>query len=276
MLLQQCIIGAVLVVVLCLIVTAVWYGSRVERWQITSVEVVGGKTISHELVEDKVFAAMEGAYYRLVPKTFTVTYPEETIVAAIASIPRVKEVRVERVDAATLGVAFTEYEPFGLWCEATDEACVFLDHTGYAFAAAPQLSGTALVRYYMPDSNVTVKTSPFPRSLFSTSKHLSTLLQDELDLYVTKIMVYDDIDISYFLTSGAELKVSNRLSAEESLTNLITIFSNEEFEHLAQGEFHYIDLRFGDKVFVSESEVIASSTATSSATSSDITTDIEE
>ena len=265
MLYQQLVVGVILVVVLTALIAGIWYGTRVENWQIATVEVVGGKTISHELVEEIAREELAGTNYRLVPKTFTVTYPEEAIMKEVAAIPRVKEVRLEKADAATLTVAFTEYEPFALWCEEGDGRCMFLDHTGYAFAPSPQLSGNALMRYYLPETAVNEKVSPFSRSVFATTKEFATLLQDELDLYITDIIVSDEIDISYVLTSGAELKVSNRLSAEESVANLETIFSNEEFKHLSQGDFHYIDLRFGDKVFVSETELVASSTATSSA-----------
>jgi hypothetical protein len=45
--------------------------------------------------------------------------------------------------------------------------------------------------------------------------------------------------------------------------NLKTILASEEFAHIAPGEFQYIDLRFGDKVFVREANMDTSTTSSS-------------
>ena len=39
------------------------------------------------------------------------------------------------------------------------------------------------------------------------------------------------------------------------IENLKTILVSEEFSHLKPGNFQYIDLRFGNKIFVNEEEV---------------------
>jgi hypothetical protein len=56
------------------------------------------------------------------------------------------------------------------------------------------------------------------------------------------------------------------------INNLMAVISSPDFSHLKPGNFQYIDLRYGNKVFVNEEEVVVPeefdvvSTSTSSAT----------
>lgn len=255
----QILVGLVLTVLIALMLTGVWYGTRVASLQITTIHVVGGDTIPVALVEQKVRESLSGSYYRLVPHTFTWFYPEHRIVKLITNIPRVKQVYTEVADQ-TLTVVFEEYQPYALWCgEATSADCLFLDAAGFAFAAAPPLTGSAFLRYIEPGVAPVLKANAFPKQYIETTTELAELLEHELDLYVTQIIRKDEVDTSYILASGSEIKVSERMTARETFTNLQTIFANTDFSQLADGEFHYIDLRFADKVFVSESEPIATS-----------------
>lgn len=259
----QIFVAVILFSVGALGIVGTWYGSRVAALQITEVAVVGGSTIAHETIEATTWQALVGSYYKLIPFTFTWLYPEERVTDQLLQIPRVKEVRME-VEAQTLTVAFTEYQPYALWCmERDSSACLFLDATGFAFAEAPQLTGSAFVRYIQKGKEPVLKTEGFTKTYIETTGSLAERLEDELGLYVTEIVRFDDVDTSYYLAGGAEIKVSERMTADETFVNLRTIFSSDEFASLADGDFHYIDLRFGDKVFVSEVEAVATSTASS-------------
>lgn len=262
MLYYQLLIGLVLLIVLASIITAVGYVTKLERFQITTIEVEGGKTISHDEIRRQAEVELEGNYYRLIPRRFALFYPHDHIVSKLKTIPRLKSVEVTKTSSHLLKISFSEYEPEALWCDGSD--CVFLDENGFAFSAAPNLEGSALVRYSEPDVEVKVSVTPFSSSIYSATSHFVEELQTRLKLHVSEIVVRDEFDISYYLTTGAEIKISTRLPVEDSVTNLKTIFSNTAYAHLAGGEFNYIDLRFGDKVFVSEEEIATSSVATSS------------
>ncbi|OIP77431.1 MAG: hypothetical protein AUK16_01865 [Parcubacteria group bacterium CG2_30_44_11] len=260
----QIIVGFVLITVGGLGAVGIWYGTRIASLQITNIVVVGGNTISHKTVEAVARQALVGSYYKLVPYTFKMLYPKKRIVNQLLQISRVKEVRME-TNTQTLTIFFTEYQPSALWCASVDSiVCMFIDETGFAFAEAPQLTGSALVRYVQKGKEPSLKTPGFTPLYIETTSRLAERLEADLGLYVTKIVHSDDVDTSYFLAGGAEIKVSERMTAEETFVNLQTIFASEEFAALADGDFHYIDLRFGDKVFVSEVEVVATSTASSS------------
>ncbi len=178
-----------------------------------------------------------------------------------------KQVYLER-DGQVVRIAFEEFDPVALWCTVEDTDCVFLDGAGYAFATAPELTGSALTRYSVPNKRPVVGETPFSPLYMETTTGLATRLEDELALYITHVVRADEVDTTYRLASGAEIKVSERMSAAETFENLQTIFANEDFADLQAGQFAYIDLRFGDKVFVSEvGEPVATSTsATTTAT----------
>jgi cell division septal protein FtsQ len=268
---RQLLVGALVFLGLGLVLTAIWYGTRVERWQLQTVEVIGGVTISHTVVEKAVAEQLDGTYYRLIPRTFFWLYPHDAIVAQLSALPRLQEVRLERVGASKLVVAFTEYEPQALWCATGATECIFLDHTGYAFAAAPDLIGSALVRYELPIQTPEVGTNPFTDEVFDTTQTFIDELKERLNLYVIGVELDAADDVVYRLADGAELKVSHRLPVATTVANLEILLQNESFDHLAGGSFDYIDLRFGDKMFVAEEEYVATSSATSTATTSIVT-----
>ncbi len=58
----QLIVGLILVTVLSLAFTALWYGTRIASLQITTVEAVGGRTIPNERVVLEAERALEGTF----------------------------------------------------------------------------------------------------------------------------------------------------------------------------------------------------------------------
>ena len=248
----QLVVGGLLSVCIALGVTGLWYGTRVASLQITNVEVLGGATITDEVILEKVDAELSGAYYALVPHRFTWWYPEQAIVAAVESVSRVKQARLER-KGQTLHVLFEEYRPAALWChEDMSQLCLFLDGAGYAFAVAPDLIGSALVRYVTVGVEPTVGVEALTPSYVKNTTAFSEALEEEFGFYVTKVIRTDEVDTAYVLSTGAEIKVTDRMSAEETFDNLKAILFSKEFSTISDGSFYYIDLRFGNKVFVSE------------------------
>jgi len=128
--------------------TGVWHGTRIASMQITEVAVVGGYTIPHSKIEQTVRAQLEGTYFKLVPHSFRMTYPKDSILEHLSGMSRMKHVTVEIVDTQKIVVMFDEYRPASLWCGTLRyKACLFLDEFGFAFSEAPELSGSAFVRY---------------------------------------------------------------------------------------------------------------------------------
>ncbi len=261
---KQVIIGVLLTLLLAGLISLVGYITRLPSLQIQSVNVVGGITISHEVVRAAAEEELSGMYLRLVPKRFRWLYPETAIRNRIETIDRVKQSHLELDDEKNLVVAFEEYVPLGLWCKDMETMeCLFIDNAGLAFAPAPNLTGNAFVRY-LTDEEPTAGVHVTDQSYLDDSQLFIEKLESNLDLFVTHVIKAGDFDTEYQVAGGGRIKISQSVPADESFANLETILRSEDFAHIEPGTFNYIDLRFGDKVFINEvkEEVVAESATT--------------
>jgi hypothetical protein len=271
--LRQFIIGGILFLLLALIGAAAWYGTRLEIFTITNVEVEGGETISHSLVRGLVEEELRGEYYNLIPKRFSLTYPEELIISKVKSVPRVKDVVLEKSGHQTISITLSEYYPFALWCESASgdnvnsSACFFLDIEGYSFIAAPPLNGSSMLRYF--DNSVTPEAGkqPFNTAFMNSTSRFAIAIGKDLGFGTVYIERVSPEEVNYHIAGGGILKTTVVQDVDETIENLSAVLGTEEFKHLAPGNFKYIDLRFGSKVFINEET--ASSTAATSTTSAE-------
>lgn len=263
---RNMIIGVVVLLCTIGLVFGVRYVTHLSFLNVTEVVVIGGETINQDVVKGIVERQLEGEYLKLIPHRFVWLYPHDAIVANVNEVERIYNVRVTRHEK-TLTVQFDEYAPYALWCTAdAGSRCVFLTEDGYGFAPAPQLSGGSFVRFMTLGRQPTPGTIAIPADDFQ-------LLNDLIDRLATKgwfveLVEFDkERDAFVHLASGSELKITLRVPIQETLTNLETILGSEQFTHLEPGNFAYIDLRFGEKVFVNEhgtpDEMVATSTASS-------------
>lgn len=259
----QILTGCSIVVTVALLCTLVYFVTRVESFQLRTVEVIGGQTIPHDAIVKVVESGIEGSYFKLVPKRFIPFYPHDALVESIFAFNRVKNVAIERSDNQTLAVVFEEYTPYALWCEHKDtESCLFIDSVGYAFSPAPVLEGSAFVRYVENGVTPQIKNASFDGDYIKQTNTFIENLKEKLSLYVTHVTKVGNYDVEYTISGGAIIKVSQTIPMEKTFENLETILKSKEFADTEPGSFQYIDLRFGDKVFVNEAKEV---TATSSA-----------
>ena len=263
---RQFFIGLLLVLLLALIGSVVWFGSRLEPLTITSIQVEGGETVDRDSIKDLVERELEGDYYRVVPKRFSWTYPEENILKAVSAVKRVKDVALEHPDGQTLIVRFSEYSPAALWCgQGTEGTCAFLDNTGYAFTEAPPLTGGTMLRYRNSEEPK-VGERPFSYEFMRDTSFFASVARRDFNLPSFEVEKVGDSEATFYISGGGLLKVSLEGNINDVVDNLRVLLSSEQFQHLNPGNFEYIDLRFGDKLFVNEvggeadGEVTASST----------------
>lgn len=249
---RQFFIGLLLALVLFLVGGAIWFGSRMESLTIVEIKVEGGETVEHDEIKRIVEAELEGSYYRVVPKRFSWTYPEENVKAVVADMERVKDVSLVRPDGRTLTVRFSEYSPAALWCNSGEfRDCIFLDNTGYAYTSAPDLTGTALLRYKNGEEPEVGK-RPFEAAFMRDTDFFATVAGELFDSRITDIEKVGINEVTFELSGGGLLKVNLQEPVNDSISNLEVLLVSETFQHLRPGNFQYIDLRFGDKVFVNE------------------------
>lgn len=258
---KQILLGLFVIGLVTLCIVGIWHGTRLPAVTISEVEVRGGETINHQILEDRIWTQLDGTYLKLIPRRFTYLYPKQDIIASIANIDRVKDLTLERTGRKKLVITFDEYQSEALWCTDTEEQCIFIDENTFAFAPAPQLKGGTFRRYVTTDKNPslgqTILTAP-------EKDTLDTVLQalNEKRWLVRRIDVDSAKDAYLLLTAGGEIKISLKEDGYTTADNLANVLSSEEFNELTPGEFRYIDLRFGNKVFVNRTfdEIVATST----------------
>jgi len=232
---------------------AVWYVTRLPSLTISEVTAVGGSTIAPAKVVALVQAELMGSYYALVPKQFRYLYPKQAIKQKLRALSRLETATLTFNTTNHLHVTFTEYVPWALWCDKKDE-CALIDKRGYAFAKAPTLRGGAFLRYQTTKAPTPGLTGVPPAVLAASQEFISAVAP--LKLRVRRVW-FDDRDIFYSLGSGGEIKTSRADPVATTVANLQTLLADEAFAHFASGTFAYIDLRYGNKLFVKEREEVS-------------------
>jgi hypothetical protein len=275
-LIKQIVWGLLVFFVVGLFLSIIWFGSRIDALTISTIETEGGITINEQEVKARAEAGLEGTYLRLIPKRFAYVYPKDDILARVLEVARIKDVVVERVSGTTIRITYDEYIPDTLWCGFSDEdRCLFLDEKGFAFATAPVLQGESVVRYFATERELEKGAVPFLDVDYQTSKTFTESLSS-IGWFVKKIEINSARDVFYTLAGGGEIKATLADEALRPFDNLQTILNSEEFSHLKPGNFQYLDLRFGTRVFVNEvllTDDVATSTATTTEDALDILID---
>lgn len=263
-LLRQIATGCGVCVAVALVITGVYHLTRLPSLTLTTITAAGGETIDADEVRAIVASKLEGTYGKLIPRRFFLFYPQAAIIEAVEGVDRIRDVVVLRTSLTEVSVTYGEHAPFALWCApGPAEACFFVNERGEAFAAAPNLTGGSFIRFRTPES-------PSEGAVvlafddFWNTVTMSELLAAQ-GLFVQTVEVDAVGDVYYSLTSGGELRASLRDPAVQVADNVRTILRAEEFTSLAAGDFNYIDLRFGNKIYVSEEDVLmtlGTSTAT--------------
>ncbi len=242
-------------VVLC-IGLLVWYGARRPEVTISEINVSGGSTVSHEVVRDKIKSALSGNYALLIPHRFSFMYPQQAIVDGVNAIPRVHGATVIRSSRNELEVSFEEYVPYALWCDATPSAdapapkCLFVDERGYAFAEAPPLLGQTLVRFITEERPPAVGAYVYDTATLLRYQHFVEAIAQNHEHRLSAITETKDGDFVLHLSGDVDLLMTKDADIQDIFDTLESMFESEEFKDLPLDSFEYIDLRFGNKVYV--------------------------
>ena len=270
---RQVIIGVMIVAFLSMLTISLWYLTRIDALTIKKVTVQGGETIPPEQVEAIVRQELSGSYFKIIPHAFAFTYPEQSIIESIRNIDRIKDLSVVRSGGEEVSVSFTEYEPQALWCKKdSDDACVFLDENGYGFTLAPKLIGGSLLRFVSVGQEPKVRMQAFDASQYHTANELAATLSQK-QWPIEKVEIDSAGDAFLQVSGGGEFKTNLKQSTQETVSNLESVLASEKFKHFKPGNFEYVDLRFGDKVFVNEDTIESGVTGTSTQLASENNTD---
>lgn len=252
---QQYILQVVFGVLLLFLVVGIGWGTHhfthLPEQQINKVKIEGGDTVNIKDLENLVWGELEGKYIGLIPRANKYLYPRHEVNESLLQYPRVKEVDVVR-DDQELSIKFSEYSPYALWCDEELGRCLLVDRDGFSFAEAPQLEGGVMYRFIVENSVLLERSHMLPAPALERTVEFAKSLKEVFGLEVSVITHTAAEDVFYRLQSGAEFRTSLRMEDAATLENLGSILNSDEFSHLTADNFQYIDLRFGNKVYVNE------------------------
>lgn len=263
--LKQAGIGFLVFSAVALVLVGTWYGTRLEKLTITTIEVQGGETINHDAVRKMVDLKLDGDYLNFIPRRFAWFYPHDDIEEVVGSVERLHNINVSRINNTSLSVTFDEYVPTALWCDSLEmNKCLFMSRDALAYTHAPKLTGGSLMRFVHLNEEPERNKYLIDSETFASLLRLTDLLA-EYDWQVSVVELDSAGDAYMHLVGGGELKIHTGDTPEQIRENFLVILGSEEFSHLEPGNFLYVDLRFGNKVFVNENlttpeEEVASST----------------
>ncbi len=230
-----------------------------------------------------VFAAIQGKYLGLYPRSSVLIYPEATIIHNIKTLdPSANSVVVSHVGGTTLEVSIKENPPAAIVCtdypdfsdgEATstpEEDCYYADANANIFRKAPTISGTTVHKYYVPSLTMS-GTSTGENGLLgqrATSTAEFKALQDfytgavKSGIIVNSIMIKDGGEFEMYINNpskndrnDSDIAVvyfnDDRPLADE-LANLASFWSSiihKSTNRNSSTTFDYLDVRYGANVF---------------------------
>lgn len=259
---KRIIVGGTSMIVLASVCALVFYGTRLSVFTVNGVVVHGTETVPEGDVRARTDALLAGAYYGLVPHRFRPTLPEQQIIESVEGLARVSSATVH-TEGKNVVVTVVEHTPEMLWCASAiaTSTCYYVDETGSAYEKSPELVGSALLRFITEGVEPTPGASLLTNETRSLLIDIGAILEERHEFRIARIEYFANGDAILYLTQGGHLLVATTNNLAETYDNLSSVLSTEEYAHLKPGKFEYIDLRFGNKVFVQKDKPIATTTA---------------
>lgn len=266
-------VGAILLLILFLLV-ALGGVSQNDRWKINHIEVSGAQAVNSDAIHDLAQALLSGNYYFTYARENSYLFPRfEIPQKLLAAFPRLKNVRVSRVDDHTIRIEVTERKPFALWCgdvylremyETND--CWFTDDTGFIFDRAPVFSEGVYLEIYSElegkkDESALGAYIPVSRFTLIHGVHEEVFknLGNTLRIIIKAAGEYGLVikeSPSYPVLAGTEIRFKDGTNSEKLVKNLLAALEVQFLgvEPLDEGsavekKLYYIDMRFGNKIF---------------------------
>lgn len=249
------------VVFLCLAVFLwlVTYIPSLPSLQIKNILVRGNKVLMEEEIKQEINKELSGKYLYFFPETNIFLYPQERTENILSQVfPRIATVSTHLDTERIITVSLTEREPFALWCgremSATppDDACAYLDDTGFVFAKAPHFSGNTYFEFYgkgiLPEGDVIGHVFLPPASLQAILKVKEEL--ESFHMHPVKIVVAGDGHAEFLEAGGYGVRFNLDQDMSVLRLNMQAVFRSGSWGGTAASDgLEYLDFRFGNKVY---------------------------
>ncbi|MFC1732907.1 cell division protein FtsQ/DivIB [candidate division KSB1 bacterium] len=251
-------IGGGVAVVIIVVGITTWFLHR-PSLQIREIVVHGNSVISDSDLKKVTEEALIGKYFYLFPHTNTFIYPEKKIEASIlTSFKQIESIDIVRTNFQTLAMEVEEQKPYALWClqdiledGEVQDICYFLNREGLVYSYAPNFTGNVFFRFYgdLDDGDPIGKYYLKVNNGFNKTSLLIDSMTD-LDIVPIELHPLGDDDMELYIDDGSKILFTREQPSSEVLDNLKVVLKSETFKDENKGDVEYVDLRFGNKVFL--------------------------
>jgi cell division septal protein FtsQ len=215
--------------------------------QIRAVEVSGTQTLATTTLEAYALERIKGNYFFTFPRRNIFLYPKQEIAQGLVSEhPELEAVDVHAATFHSIAIKVIERQPKAHWCAGSD--CYRMDQNGVVYA---QAGDEPLVKYHgsvegegwLPKQYLT------PDEFEALFALVDALSQKPEVGHVRDVWVDGLGDAEAVFESGFILKFALSDAGGDVFDRLNLALTAEPFTTNPPGNFEYLDLRFGDKLY---------------------------
>lgn len=230
--------------------------------RVTDIEVSGLSSLPPQELISFARERMQGNYLSLFAKDDIFLYPRAAIAAALArQYPTLRQIDVHARDFHTVELVAAERQPAALWCPSSPDssgsstqggACSYLDEQGLIYAPAPSFSDDPYVSYSGPTATTT---GPGLRQYLSQDEFQSlaalvaAIAGKEPSDPISQVAVDDSLDARAYFRDDFVLVWSLKDDGGDVFERFNLALDSDAFKGKPLGDFEYLDLRFGDKLY---------------------------
>ncbi|OGI65237.1 hypothetical protein A3A95_03695 [Candidatus Nomurabacteria bacterium RIFCSPLOWO2_01_FULL_39_18] len=248
------------------------YVSRIEKLNISGVEISGNKIIDTQAIKDAVDGKLAEKYLWFFPKTNIFFYPKNDIKNNLSGeFKRLEDIELSVKEDRVLHISLTERRALYTWCgEKIDlkeepvfengapiNKCYFLDKNGFIFDEAPYFSGEVYFKFYGK-----LQSDPPLGSFFSETNFGNLILfketLEDMGLRPVAIYIIENETIKIYLSNesqlsmGPEIILKSNANFQKVAENLQAALATEPLQSDFKNKYSsllYINLQFGNKVY---------------------------
>lgn len=216
--------------------------------RVTAVAVSGAQTADPAAIQKIAAEHMAGAYGYVFAKNNIFLYPKAAIAAALmAQYPQFKSVEVSAKDFHTVAVAVDERQPAARWCGTT---CFVMDEDGVVYAADQGAATSSPWVSYSGGAEGKLPWQYLPAEQFKALFALvGALSQTEPGNPVVQVAVDSNNDVRAYFKNNFVLMFSLNDESGDIFERFTLALKSAPFAGKTLGDFEYLDLRFGDKLY---------------------------
>jgi cell division septal protein FtsQ len=231
--------------------------------RVAQVLIAGTVFAAEEEVHAVVHEALKGVRFYGVPHDSGIFLARNAIrKAVLEQFPVVYDVSVRRIGFNTVEIVATQREGVARWCgdvvppdiafEREDGgrygSCFLVDRDGFIFAPQGTAETGAGVRYYGAlAGSPPVGQLVAPPEEFAALELLSGALA-AAEQPISAVLIVDEREIEFALTDSTWVRVLRSDAPETIIDRLITTLSSDAID--TEKTIEYVDMRFGNKVYV--------------------------